>query len=332
MLATLSLLPDSGTVPDGAALALGASLVALAAGHPLPAVLHRLGAGKTVSQYQPPSHQAKSGTPSMAGLLFTSVTLVIGIVAVAPFYHEVWLLLALLAAAAALGLIDDLSSSMRYRRGGIRARVKLGWLMLVAGVLVAAGQILLHLHTIRVPFVGLLDLGPLYWPVGVLVVVASSNAVNLADGLDGLAGGTSTIAVLAYALIALVRGQNGVALIMLVLAGALLGFLWHNVHPARFFMGDTGALALGAVLAGAALLTGDVIALIVVGGVFVVETLSVIVQLSYYRRTGGRRIFRATPIHSHFELLGWPETRIVQRFWLAGIIAAIAGIGLALTS
>lgn len=320
------------TMSGAAALAVGTSALTLAGGRPLPDLLRRLRAGKTVSVYQPAAHQAKSGTPSMAGLLFNSVTLLVGVVLVAPAHHEVWLLLALLLAAAVLGLVDDLSSSVRFQRGGIRARVKLGWLLGVAGVLVALAQVTLHLHAIRVPFAGSLDLGLLYWPFGVLVVVASCNAVNLTDGLDGLAGGTVAIAAFAYAVIAFVRGQDGVALLLLALTGALLGFLWHNVHPARFFMGDTGSLALGAVLAGAALLTGDVLVLLVIGAVFVAETLSVMIQLTYYRRTGGRRLLRASPLHNHLEVSGWPETRIVQRFWIAGAITAIAGVGLALTS
>lgn len=318
-------------VPHAAALALGASALTLAAGWPLPRLLHRLRAGKSVSIYQPPAHQAKTGTPSMAGLLFNVVTVVLGGTLVAPAHPEVWLLLALLLSASALGLVDDLSSTLRYQRGGMRARVKLGWLVLVSGVMVAAAQVTLHLHTIRVPFVGSVDLGPFFWPVGVLAIVASSNAVNLTDGLDGLAAGTVAIAVAAYAVIAVLRGHDGVALFLAVLFGALLGFLWYNVNPARFFMGDTGSLALGAVLAGAALVTGDVLALPLVGGVFVAETLSVIVQVVYFRRTGGRRIFRSSPLHNHFELSGWPETRIVQRFWIAGALAAIAGVGLALT-
>jgi phospho-N-acetylmuramoyl-pentapeptide-transferase len=326
----LPLTPD--LVPCGVGLAVGASALTLALGYPLPGLLRHLGAGKAVSPYQPAGHQVKSGTPSMAGLLFNGVALVLGAVAVAPFYPDVWLLLALLLACAALGLIDDLSSSMRYRRHGIRARVKLGWLLVVAGILVALAQLTLHLHVMRVPFAGRLDLGPLYWPVAVLVVVATSNAVNLTDGLDGLAGGTVAIAIFAYAALALVRGESGVALFLLALGGALLGFVWHNVHPARFFMGDTGALALGAVLAGAALLTGDVVMLLVIGAVFVAVTLSVIVQLAYYRRTGGRRLLRASPLHHHFEMCGWSETRIVRTFWLAGAASAVVGVGLALIS
>jgi len=318
---------------QGAGLAVGAGAVSLLLGRPLPDVLRRLGAGKIVREEEPSVHQVKTGTPSMAGLLFTGVAFVLGALLVAPFYPPVLLLLFLLAATAALGLVDDLSSSARFRRGGMRARVKFAWLVVIAAVAVAAAQLLLHRHTIQVPFAGVLDLGPFYWPLGVVAIVGAANAVNLTDGLDGLAGGTSAIAVVAYAVIALVRGHtgDGVALFLLALAGALLGFLWHNVHPARFFMGDTGALALGAVLAGAALLTGDVLVLPVVGAVFVAETVSVIAQVAYFKRTGGKRIFRMSPLHLHFELGGWSETLVVQRFWLAGAFAALAGVGLALT-
>ncbi len=316
---------------QGAGLAVGAGAATLLLGRPLPDLLRRLGAGKIVREDEPSLHQVKTGTPSMAGLLFTGVALALGVLLVAPFYPSVLLLLLLLVATAALGLVDDLSSSMRFRRGGMRARVKFGWLVAIAAVAVAAAQLLLHRHTVQVPFAGVVDLGPLYWPLGVVAVVGAANGVNLTDGLDGLAGGTSAIAVAAYAVIALARGQNGVALFLLALAGALLGFLWHNVHPARFFMGDTGALALGAVLAGAALLTGDLLVLPIIGVVFVAETLSVILQVAYFKRTGGKRIFRSSPLHLHFELGGWSETLVVQRFWLAGALAALAGVGLALT-
>jgi len=319
-------------ISQGSALALAACAVSLAVGRPLPDLLRRLGAGKVVREEGPASHQAKTGTPSMAGLLFSGVTLLIGATLIAPGHPDVWLLLALLLAAAALGLVDDLFSSARFKRDkrGLSARVKLGWLLLLAAVPMALAQLVLHLHTVRVPFGGALDLGPFYWPLGVLVIVATSNAVNLTDGLDGLAGGTGGIAVLAYAVLALAHGQPGVALCLLALDGALLGFLWYNVKPARFFMGDTGSLALGAALGGAAMLTGDVLVLPVIGAVFVAVTVSVILQVAYFRRTGGKRLFRMAPLHHHFELGGWPETQVVQRFWLAGAIAALAGVGLAL--
>jgi len=324
----------SPIVSQGSALALAACAVSLAVGRPLPDLLRRLGAGKVVREEGPASHQAKTGTPSMAGLLFSGVTLLIGATLIAPGHPEVWLLLALLVAAAVLGLVDDLFSSARFkrdgRRRGLSARVKLGWLLLLAAIPMALAQVFLHLHSVRVPFDGTLDLGPFYWPLGVLVIVATSNAVNLTDGLDGLAGGTGGIAVLAYAVLALAHGQPGVALCLLALDGALLGFLWYNVKPARFFMGDTGSLALGAVLGGAAMLTGDVIVLPVIGAVFAAVTVSVILQVAYFRRTGGKRLFRMAPLHHHFELGGWPETQVVQRFWLAGAIAALAGVGLAL--
>ena len=328
----MRLLATGGSVPaQGGALAVTACAAALALGQPMPALLRRLGAGKTIRAEGPASHQVKSGTPTMAGLLFTGVALLLGALAVAPRYPRVWLLLALVLAAAAIGLVDDLLGTARFNRGGLRARVKMGWLLLAAGIVVALAQIILHLHSIRIPFAGRLDLGPLFWPVGVVVVAGTANAVNLTDGLDGLAGGTGAIAVAAYAILALARGENGVALCLLALAGALLGFLWYNAHPARFFMGDTGSLAIGAMLGGAALYTGDVLVLPLIGAVFVAVTLSDIVQVGYFRLSGGKRVFRMAPLQHHFELIGWPETLIVQRFWLAGALAAIAGVGLALT-
>jgi len=319
------------TVAYGGVLLLGACAAALALGRPLPALLRRLGAGKTVRSDGPASHQVKSGTPSMAGLLFGGVTLVLGAVFVAPRYPSVWVLLGLVAATGALGFVDDLYSSARFKRGGLRARVKLVWLLGIAGVAVALAQVFFGAHTVRLPFAGLVDLGPFFLPLGVLVIVATANAVNLTDGLDGLAGGTAAIAFLAYAGIALMHGADGVALCLLTTVGALLGFLSYNVHPARFFMGDTGSLALGALLGGAALLSGDVLVLPVVGAVFVAVALSVILQVAYFKRSGGKRLFRMAPLHHHFELIGWPETQIVGRFWIAGAIAAAAGVALALT-
>lgn len=312
------------------ALTLGSCAAALALGRPLPDLLRRLGAGKTVRSDGPASHQVKSGTPSMAGLLFGVVTLVLGAIFIAPRYPSVWVLLGLIAAAGALGFVDDLYSSAHFKRGGLRARVKLVWLLVIAGVAVAVAQIFFNAHVVRAPFVGLVDLGPFFWPLGVLVIVATANAVNLTDGLDGLSGGTTTIAFLAYVAIALMHGDDGVAFCLLTMVGALLGFLWYNVHPARFFMGDTGSLALGSLLGGASLLTGDVLVLPVIGAVFVAVALSVILQVAYFKRTGGKRLFRIAPLHHHFEAIGWPETQIVQRFWIAGAIAAAAGIVLAL--
>ena len=321
----------SSVVPQGAALAAGACAAALALAAPMTGLLRWLGAGKTIRADLPHSHQIKSGTPTMAGLLFDGVTLLLCAVFVAPHYSRVWLLLLLLLAAGVIGLVDDLLGSSRYQREGLTVYVKLGLLALAAGVVVALAQLTLHLHSIQVPFAGTLDLGPLYWPVGVFIIVGASNAVNLTDGLDGLAGGTGAIAVAAYAVIALARGQDGVALCLLALTGALLGFLWFNVHPARFFMGDSGALAIGAILAGAALLTGDVLVLPVIGAVFVAVTLSVIGQVGFYKLSGGRRLFRKAPLHHHLEVGGWPETQVVLRFWLAGALAALIGVGLALT-
>jgi phospho-N-acetylmuramoyl-pentapeptide-transferase len=317
-------------IVHGIALTVVACVLTLVAGYPLPTLLRRLGAGKIIREEEPESNRAKAGIPSMAGLLFTGATLVIGAGFIAPRYPAVWVLLLLLLGTATLGFIDDLSSTVRFRRGGLRARTKFAWLLLLSLAVAVLAQVTLHVHTLRVPFAGTINLGPFYLLLAVLAMVGMANAVNLTDGLDGLAGGTSLSAVLAYAVIALVRGEAGVGFLLLTMAGALLGFLWYNVHPAAFIMGDTGSLALGALLAGAAMLTGDLLVLVVVGAVFVAETLSVMIQVAYFKHTGGRRFFRLSPLHYHFKLGGWSETRVVQRFWLLGAVAAVAGVGLAL--
>jgi phospho-N-acetylmuramoyl-pentapeptide-transferase len=174
------------------------------------------------------------------------------------------------------------------------------------------------------------DIGWLYVPVAAFLIVGSANAVNLTDGLDGLAGGTSAIAYLAFGIIAFLQGQMYLLTFCFTMAGAVLGFLWYNVHPADLFMGDVGSLALGATLATVALMTEQWLLLAVVGAVFVAETLSDILQVVYFKWTKGKRLFRMAPLHHHFELLGWPEVRVTQRFWLIGILAAMLGIALAL--
>jgi phospho-N-acetylmuramoyl-pentapeptide-transferase len=164
----------------------------------------------------------------------------------------------------------------------------------------------------------------------VLFISGFANAVNLTDGLDSLAGGTAAVAFVAYGIIAYLQGQVHVVTFCFMMAGAILGFLWYNAHPAEVFMGDTGSLAIGAALATAAFMTGQWLLLPIVGIVFVAETLSVMMQVSYFKWTGGKRIFRMTPIHLHFELLGWSETQITLRFWLIGMAAGLLGVALAM--
>ena len=241
--------------------------------------------------------------------------------------------LAALAGVGALGAFDDY---LNARTGeGIRARQKLIWLTVVA--IVAAWQIqnTYEITAIAVPFVGPVSIDPwVYVAFAAFAIVASANGVNITDGLDGLSGGTVAICYVAYMLIALlnVPAQPNLALLCALIIGALLGFLWFNVHPAQIFIGDSGALALGATLAVTALITGQILVLPLIGIIFVVETMSVILQIGYFKLTGGQRLFRMSPIHHHFELGGWDEEKITIRFWIIGILAALLGVTLFLAS
>jgi phospho-N-acetylmuramoyl-pentapeptide-transferase len=241
-----------------------------------------------------------------------------------------------LAAIAGVGLLGAADDYLNARTGtGIRARHKLIWLTVVA--LIAAWQIqqTYAITAVAVPFVGPVSVDPAVYVIfGAFAIVAMANGVNLTDGLDGLAGGTLAFAFVAFIFIALANTlpQPNLALFCALVVGALLGFLWFNVHPAQIFMGDSGSLALGATLAVTALITGQILVLPFIGIIFVVETLSVILQIGYFRVSGGKRIFRMSPIHHHFELGGWDEEKITIRFWIVAILAALLGMTLFLAS
>jgi phospho-N-acetylmuramoyl-pentapeptide-transferase len=175
-----------------------------------------------------------------------------------------------------------------------------------------------------------IPLGIFYFPIAVIIIVGFSNAVNFTDGLDGLAGLISATAFAAYGAIALIQGQIFLARFCFILVGSIFGFLWFNVHPAQLFMGDTGSLALGATLAVVALMTGQWAVLPIIGIIPLSELLSVVIQVVFYKITKGRRVFKMTPLHHHFELIGWSETQIVQRFWLIGLVAGLVGVALSL--
>ena len=295
-------------------------------------LLHEVGFGKQVHPEGPQTHYVKEGTPTMGGVL-----VIIVVVAIYLFLQELdaatFAPLATLVLVGGLGAFDDY---MNARTGeGIRARQKLIWLTVVA--VVAAWQIqqTYAITAIAVPFVGAVPVDPaLYVAFAAFAIVAMANGVNLTDGMDGLAGGTLAFSFVAFMLIALfnVPQQENLALLCALIIGALLGFLWFNVHPAQIFMGDSGSLALGATLAVTALITGQILILPLVGLVFVIETLSVIIQVSYFKATGGKRIFRMSPLHYHYELIGWDEEKITLRFWIIGIIAGLIGVTLFLAS
>ena len=294
--------------------------------------LQTIGFGKRIRQEGPESHFVKEGTPTMGGLLIVIVVLGIYFFLRQPD-AATFAPLAALAGVGALGAFDDY---LNARTGeGIKARQKLIWLTVVAFVAAYQIQQTYAITAIPVPFYGPLPIEPwLYVLFAAFAIIAAANGVNITDGLDGLSGGTAAIAFVAYMLIALLNtpAQPNLALLCALIIGALLGFLWFNVHPAQIFIGDSGALALGATLAVTALITGQILVLPLIGVIFVIETMSVILQVIYFRLTGGRRLFRMSPIHHHFELGGWDEEKITIRFWIVGVLAALLGVTLFLAT
>jgi phospho-N-acetylmuramoyl-pentapeptide-transferase len=295
--------------------------------------LQFIGMGKRIQVELPESHQAKAGTPSMGGLLLIFV--VVGLFVLirgVPAFGVVAPILTLLLVGG-LGAVDDY---LNARTGeGISARQKLIWLVVVAFVAAYQIQNTYAIDVIAVPFIGLVRISPwVYITFAAFAIIAASNGVNITDGLDGLAGGTLVFAFVAYLLIALLNTptQPNLATLCALVIGALLGFLWFNVHPAQIIMGDSGSLALGATLAVTALITGQILILPLVGLIFVIETGSVVLQVLYFKSTGGRRIFRMSPLHLHYQLLGWDEEKITLRFWIVGIIAGLIGVTLFLAS
>ena len=285
--------------------------------------------GKQIRSEEPDAHQAKRGTPTMGGWLMVITPAVLSLVFIPDLTTVAPLLLASLLFAI-VGAIDDYAN-MKSREGlGLRVRYKFIWHTGLAAIVALAIMRVAGQQGVIVPGLGAIDLGWWYLPFAVLVIFATVAAVNETDGLDGLAGGVSAIAFAAYGIIALHQGWNGLGMFCLATVGALLAFLWFNVNPARVFMGDTGALALGAALATVALLSGWVLVLPLIGSILVAETLSVMLQIAYFKRTGGRRIFRMSPLHYHFELGGWPEQQIVFRFWLVAAVGAAIGVAIAL--
>jgi phospho-N-acetylmuramoyl-pentapeptide-transferase len=296
-------------------------------------LLRYVGVGKQIREEGPHTHFVKEGTPTMGGLLVIAVVLALFVVFRGPPERGIIAPIAALALIGVLGAVDD---GLNARTGqGIRVRQKLIWQTIVAVVAAYQIQSTYQLNAVRVPFVGDVAVDPVVYVIfAAFAIIAASNGVNLTDGLDGLAGGTLIFAYVAFLIIALlnVPTQENIAFLCALVIGALLGFLWFNVHPAQIFMGDSGALSLGATLAVIALITGQILVLPVIGLIFVVETGSDIVQIAYFRLSGGKRIFRMAPLHHHFELGGWDEEKITLRFWIVAILAALLGVTLFLAS
>lgn len=308
-------------------------------GTPLLRVLRHFRVGKIIRVEEPDQHRVKMGTPTMGGVLFIlPVLLLTGLLNAAALIglnvtgRSVLVPLIVFVSYAMLGALDDWEGIRGKRRGdGMRIRTKF-----LAQVALALGTASVLKYGLEVPEMILpgvqldLILGWWYIPIAAFVIVSESNAVNFTDGLDGLAGLISATAFAAFGGIALMRGQTYLAQFCFIIVGALFGFLWFNVHPAELIMGDTGSLSLGSTLAVVALMTGHWPLLLVIAIIPLCEALSVVIQVAYFRMTKGKRFFKMAPIHLHFELLGWSETQVVQRFWLIGLLAAMIGIGLAL--
>ncbi|UCH86195.1 MAG: phospho-N-acetylmuramoyl-pentapeptide-transferase [Dehalococcoidia bacterium] len=313
------------------ALILGAMafVVSVVVGRPLVEFLHRRGLGKEISSDGPPSHSTKAGTPTMGGVLIFAMALPITLAANIVDRLSILLPLGTIVAAGLLGLIDDLRTIVGRARTGLNKRLKV-FLLTVLGLTAALVlYFALDVQDVGIPWAGEFDLGPGYIPLAVLIIVFTTTAVAITDGLDGLAGGTTALAFLAYGVIALLQEQTYLATFCFTVVGATAGFLWYNSYPAQVFMGDTGALALGSSLAVVALMTGHWLLLPIIGIVFVLEGLSDIIQIGFFRLTGGRRIFKMSPLHHHLELLGWSEPQVVMRFWLLGIVGCLLGVALA---
>jgi phospho-N-acetylmuramoyl-pentapeptide-transferase len=319
-------------VPFAAAWGVAAALT-LVAGAPVIASLKRAGAVKAVKSDAPAHHAAKAGTPTMGGVLIVAAALLAALATAAAariVSRDLAVAAAVIVVFAVVGGVDDVLGIARRRNLGLRARGKLA--------LQVPAALLLGVYAMSRPYLGSalslpgtpwrVDLGWGYPVFCVLLVVGMANAVNLTDGLDGLAAGSTAITSGALGVLAVRVSAAPMGLLAAAVSGAALGFLWYNAHPARVFMGDVGSQALGAALGAIGILSKMELVTLITGGLFVAEAVSVILQVAYFRLTGGGRLFRMSPIHHHCELSGWTETQTVVRFWVFGALLAALGLGL----
>ena len=293
-------------------------------------LLKKLKARQSIREEGPKSHRIKSGTPTMGGLfmLLSAVLVVIFNKMIDP--SVLWLLFLTLGHGL-LGFLDDFIKAEKKRNLGLTAKQKMLGQIILA-VLFCWGVVdTLHLpYSIAIPFTHTdISIGLLYYPFVVLVIVGASNAVNLTDGLDGLASGCCVIAFSAYAMFCYMTGFNDLGYFIIILAGSCIGFLFFNYHPAKILLGDTGSLALGGAIAGISVMTRTELLLIFLGLIFVLEALSVIIQVASFQLTG-KRVFKMSPLHHHFELSGWSEVHVVWAFWIFEGIAACVSLLLAI--
>lgn len=292
--------------------------------------LKKIRAGQKISIFVGETHRKKEGTPTMGGLIFIVPTIVATIALIAtdkiPYTSNLGIVLLVFLGYACIGFLDDFLSIRKGNNEGLTTYQKLFMQVLIAIgffyiYMRSGGQTSLVIGTLHID----IEMGWLYGLFILFVLVGASNAVNLTDGLDGLAGGLSAIAFIAFSLISLMVGFEDIGIFSLILVGSLMGFLIYNTHPAKVFMGDTGSLALGGVMGAIAILTHRELTLLVVASIFVIETLSVIIQ-TFWVQVFHKKVFLMTPIHHHFEKLGWKETDIVKLFWVCGLVLSMAGI------
>jgi phospho-N-acetylmuramoyl-pentapeptide-transferase len=291
--------------------------------------LRRLKFGQSIREEGPKSHQVKTGTPTMGGIMILFSIILTTLVMTGKFAEptvKTYLMLLVTLGFGLLGFLDDFIKVVMKRNLGLTSKQKLLGQIIISVIFYLIYKQNGFPTVITVPISGYtIDLGWFFVLFITFWLVGFSNAVNLTDGLDGLVSGTAAIAFGAFAVLAWNQSQIEVAIFSVAVAGAVLGFLVFNAHPAKVFMGDTGSLALGGAIATIAILTKLELLLVIIGGVFVIETLSVILQVISFKTTG-KRIFRMSPLHHHYELVGWSEWRVVVTFWSVGLILAILGI------
>lgn len=313
-------------------------------------ILYKFKLGKSIRNEGSPvytkMHQEKEGTPTMGGILIWGTVAMLALIFLIfdlldiPLLErlnfisreETYLPLGAMLGAAFIGLIDDIMNVFKIgpKGGGMQMKVRLLLYTIIAAIGAYWFYVKLGWDTIHVPAVGDFSLGVLYIPLFILVIVSTSFSVNEADGLDGLAGGILLMCFGAYSVISFTQGKVELAIFCTAIVGALLAFLWFNIYPARFFMGDTGSMSLGVTLGVVALLTNTVLVLPIIALPLVIESLSVLIQLPYKKITGGKKIFHSTPIHHHFEAMGWPESKVTMRFWVISLVSAAIGVVIAL--
>lgn len=308
-------------------------------GGPLIKLMRHFKIGKIIREDGPESHIEKLGTPTMGGFIIlvpvVILTILMNAATVLGFDISGLSVLAPLGVMiifSILGAIDDWEG-IRGPRKGLGMSAKMKFILQTIIALIASFVLKYALHVPELYWPGYAEpipLGVAYIPIATIIIVGYSNAVNFTDGLDGLASLISVTAFTAYGVIALMQGQTFLANFCFTIVGALLGFLWFNVHPAQLFMGDAGSLALGATLGVVALMTGQWLLLPVIAIIPTSEVLSVMLQIIYFRFTGGKRLFKMAPLHHHFELLGWSETQVVQRFWIINLLSILLGIAISM--